>query len=32
MVYKGTLLSVDDIKDKTLSCYFKAALGINEDP
>jgi hypothetical protein len=32
MVYKGMLLSVDTSADRTLSCYFKKALELGEDP
>lgn len=32
MVYLGTLLSVEDHKDKHLSCYFENALGFHREP
>ena len=32
MVYLGTLLSVEDHKDKHLSCYFEKALGFHTEP
>jgi hypothetical protein len=32
MVYKGTLLSVDDHEDDHISCYFENALGLHSDP